>query len=147
MNRASAGLLALLVPLMPACGASREEPERSPPHESIVISAPSPMVNEELSVWEQEQSEVMPDGEPSPFPYLIVEGEPLFTVLEKDGIPAIDEPVFVSAQEADGFMELEETVLGVVGKDGTAKCYSVWQLDGHEIVNDELDGEPIAATW
>ena len=44
-------------------------------------------------------------------------------------------------------MQANETVLGVVGKNGTAKCYSAWQLDSHEIVNDELDGTPIAATW
>ena len=49
--------------------------------------------------------------------------------------------------EADAFMDPDETVLGVVGADGTAKCYSAWQLDGHEIVNDVLDGQPITATW
>jgi hypothetical protein len=40
-----------------------------------------------------------------------------------------------------------ETVLGVVGTDGTAKAYSTWHLDTHETVNAEIDGEPIAATW
>ena len=38
-------------------------------------------------------------------------------------------------------------MLGVVGRDGTPKAYSAWHLDEHEIVNDLLDGEPIAATW
>ena len=80
-------------------------------------------------------------------PYELVEGEPLFTVLEPDGIPSIDAPVFVGADEAFEFMHDDETVLGVVGKDGTAKCYSAWQLDSHEIVNDQLDGVAIAATW
>lgn len=80
-------------------------------------------------------------------PYRLIEGEPIFTVLEKDGIPALDLPEFVGADEAEAFMDPEETVLGVVGRNGTAKCYSAWQLDGHEIVNDELDGEAIAATW
>ena len=41
----------------------------------------------------------------------------------------------------------DEPVLGVVGQDGTAVAYSAWQLDGHEIVNDVVDGVPIAATW
>ena len=80
-------------------------------------------------------------------PSVMVEGEPMFTVLGKDGIPALDDPTFVTAAEASAFMKPEETVLGVVGRDGTAKCYSAWQLDDHEIVNDQLDGEPIAATW
>lgn len=76
-----------------------------------------------------------------------IEGEPLITALPPDGIPAIDEPEFVTADEADGFMDPDETVLGQVGADGTAKCYSTWQLDGHEVVNDVLDGRPITATW
>ncbi len=85
-------------------------------------------------------------GEPA-FPYELVEGEPMYTVVPMDAIPAVDEPVFVSAVQADSFMQPEEPVLGVVGRDGTAKAYSAWQLEGHEIVNDVLDGEPIAATW
>ena len=38
-------------------------------------------------------------------------------------------------------------MLGVIGASGTAKAYSTWHLEGHEIVNDELDGAAIAATW
>lgn len=76
-----------------------------------------------------------------------IEGEVLVTVLPPDSLPAIDDPEFVTADEADAFMDPDETVLGVVGADGTTKCYSAWQLDGHEIVNDVLDGRPITATW
>lgn len=71
----------------------------------------------------------------------------MYRVLPPDGIPSIDAPRFVSADEADLFLRPDEPVLGVVGAAGTAKCYSAWHLDAHEIVNDELDGEPIAATW
>ena len=77
----------------------------------------------------------------------VIEGQKMYTVLPKDAIASIDEPRFVKADAADEFMTPSETVLGVVGRHGTAKCYSAWQLDGHEIVNDRLDGEPIAATW
>ena len=77
----------------------------------------------------------------------LVEGEPLYRVLPPEAIPAIDEPRFVDAAAADAFLLPDEPVLGVVGADGTAKCYSAWHLDGHEVVNDDLDGEPIAATW
>jgi len=80
-------------------------------------------------------------------PFELVEDEPMYVVLPPDTIPSIDEPIFVSAEEADEFLEPDEPVLGVVGRNGTAKCYSAWHLDGHEIVNDVLDGEPIAATW
>ena len=59
----------------------------------------------------------------------------------------MSEPVFVDAATAETFMKDDEPVLGVVGAGGTAKCDSAWHLDAHEIVNDELDGRPIAATW
>jgi hypothetical protein len=65
----------------------------------------------------------------------------------KDAIPSIDAPTYASADEADAFMRADEPVLGVVGAEGTARAYSAWHLDHHEIVNDVLDGEPLAATW
>ncbi len=77
----------------------------------------------------------------------LIEGEPIYSVVAKDGIPAIDNPTFVSADLAASFMAPGETVLGVVGRDGTARAYSTWVLDRHEIVNDVLDGLPIMATW
>jgi hypothetical protein len=43
-------------------------------------------------------------------------------------------------------MRPKEPVLGVV-VDGEARAYSLWQLDAHEIVNDEIAGSAIAATW
>lgn len=82
-----------------------------------------------------------------PMPHVLVEGEPMYTVLPMDAIPSIDEPVFVGAADADAFLEPDEPVLGVVGVDGSARAYSAWHLESHEIVNDVLDGRPIAATW
>lgn len=71
----------------------------------------------------------------------------LLHVLPPDRIPAIDNPQFVSAAEADKFLRPDEPVLGVF--DGKiAKAYSLWQLDQHEIVNDSTPGHgPIAVTW
>jgi len=77
----------------------------------------------------------------------LVEGTPLYDVLPLDGIPAIDDPDRVSASDADLFLVDDEPVLGVVGEDGTAVAYSAWQLETHEIVNDEIDGHPLAVTW
>jgi len=71
----------------------------------------------------------------------------LLHVLPPDRIPAIDNPEFVAAKEADRFMQPEEPVLGLFdGK--VAKAYSLWQLDQHEIVNDSLPGlGAVAVTW
>lgn len=76
----------------------------------------------------------------------IVNGSPIITVLPKDAIPAIDHPRFVSATEADRVMQPDEPVLGLT--DGSvAKAYSLWQLNHHEIVNDQLGTLPVAVTW
>lgn len=84
---------------------------------------------------------------PREFPSVVVEGEPMYDVQPRDAIPAIDDPVLVSAGEADAYYEEDEPVLGVVARDGSARAYSTWHLEGHEVVNDVVDGEPIAATW
>ncbi len=76
----------------------------------------------------------------------IVEGSPILTVLPVDAIPALDNPRYVSAAEADRYMRPEEPVLGI--SDGTAaKAFSAWQLNHHEIVNDILGDLPLAITW
>ena len=79
--------------------------------------------------------------EPTPEPeYRIV------TLLPPDAIPAISDPSFVSADEADDQYENDELVLGVE-IDGDARAYSIPLLSRHEIVNDVVGGKPIAVTW
>jgi Protein of unknown function (DUF3179) len=73
-------------------------------------------------------------------------GDEVYQVLPLGAIPAIDEPVFVTGAAADAQMRPEEPVLGVVIGD-TARAYSLWQLDRHELVNDSIEGTAIAATW
>jgi hypothetical protein len=73
-------------------------------------------------------------------------GDDVYQVLPLGAIPAIDDPKYVVADEANRQMLPHEPVLGVV-LDGEARAYSLWQLDANEIVNDELAGAAIAATW
>jgi hypothetical protein len=68
------------------------------------------------------------------------------TVLPRDGIPAIDDPEFLSAEEADEEYEPSELVIGV-NYDGDARAYSLPFLSQHEIVNDTVGGRKIAVTW
>ncbi len=76
----------------------------------------------------------------------MVSGAELHEVLPPDAIPSIDTPQFVSGEEARGFMRDDEPVLGVT--DGrSAKCYSTWLLEHHEIVNDSLGATPIVTSW
>lgn len=64
----------------------------------------------------------------------------------KDGIPPIDEPSFVSITEADAWLEDVEPVIRVQFN-GEAKAYPVQILMWHEIVNDDVGGEPITVTF
>jgi hypothetical protein len=75
-----------------------------------------------------------------------IQGTPMYMVLPLDGIPSINDPVFVSAKEAAKLTHPDEPFLGVV-IDGEAHAYSTWLLDSHEIVNDTVGKIPIAATW
>ena len=83
---------------------------------------------------------------PEPEVVATIAGDDVYKLLPVGGIPAIDEPEFVTGDAADRQMKADEPVLGVV-IDGQARAYSLWHLDAHEIVNDELAGTAIAATW
>jgi len=67
-------------------------------------------------------------------------------VPPKDGIPSIDNPVFVSPQEADRWIEDNELVL-VLQHRGVKRMYPLQILVWHEIVNDTIAGEPIPITY
>ena len=70
----------------------------------------------------------------------------LVTLLGYDAIPAILEPDFVSASEAEAWMDDREQVLGV-SVNGEHRAYPIKVLSRHEIVNDVVGDVPIAVTW
>jgi len=74
-----------------------------------------------------------------PIPALSTGGVP------KDAIPAIANPKLFPAEKADSLTR-EERVMGVV-INGEARAYPLRIFTGHEIVNDEIQGQPIAVTW
>lgn len=66
------------------------------------------------------------------------------TLLPFDAIPAITEPQFVSAGAAK--LDADAPVIGVTFND-ESHAYSLYLLNGHEIVNDVVGGLNIATTW
>jgi len=70
----------------------------------------------------------------------------IITLLPRDGIPAIDNPQFLSASQADEEYAPDELVIGV-NFEGDARAYSIPFLSGREIVNDTVGGRKIAVTW
>jgi len=71
---------------------------------------------------------------------LILSGGP-----QKDGIPALDNPSFISATDAK-FLNGSDRVLGM-NYQGVTKAYPIKILNYHEIVNDEFNGDPIVITF
>ena len=70
----------------------------------------------------------------------------IITVLGKDGIPAILDPVFITVEQAQGDMQAHERVIGV-SINGESRAYPLNLLSRHEIVNDTVGGKAIAVTW
>ena len=66
------------------------------------------------------------------------------TLLPFDAIPAITDPQFVFANEAK--LDADAPVIGVTFNDDS-RAYSLYLLNGHEIVNDVVGGLNIATTW
>ena len=66
--------------------------------------------------------------------------------INKDGIPSIDSPEFATASDAPDYMRPEEPVI-LVNVNGDARAYPLSILMWHEIVNDEIGGEPVTVTF
>ena len=64
----------------------------------------------------------------------------------RDGIPPIDEPIFVSVKEATEEVDEAEPVV-VYEHNGDARAYPLAILIWHEIVNDEVGGQPVTITF
>jgi hypothetical protein len=64
----------------------------------------------------------------------------------KDGIPSIDDPSFVSPEDAYRWIDPQEPVIALA-INGAARAYPLQILTFHEIVNDRLGGVPVAVTF
>lgn len=63
----------------------------------------------------------------------------------RDGIPSIDEPLFVPASEITDIGDREPVIIYPL--DGDSRAYPLRVLIWHEIVNDVIDGMPVAVTY
>jgi hypothetical protein len=96
----------------------------------------------EIDLPDQEGIQTTPDGTKFLIdPSKIVSGGP-----PKDGIPSIDNPRFVSVEEADQWIQDDELVLALNYK-GLKRVYPLQILVWHEIVNDRVAGDPLLITY
>lgn len=66
----------------------------------------------------------------------------------KDCIPAIDNPKFISSQEAEKLNQIkDEDVVFAISHKGVNRAYPQRILNWHEIVNDEVAGTKVAVTF
>lgn len=87
------------------------------------------------------------------FAEILAEGQPLRIRAEEidwggvplDGIPALDNPDLLPADQAE-YLAAGEPVLGVM-LGGVARAYPLRILDWHELSNDVVGGVPIAITY
>ncbi|SHH27224.1 DUF3179 domain-containing protein [Marivita hallyeonensis] len=63
----------------------------------------------------------------------------------KDGIPALDSPNFISIDSESRIGATEPVITLEMG--GTPRAYPIRYLTWHEIVNDVVDGVPVAVTF
>ncbi len=134
-------LLATLV--LFACSPGQTPPSTpppAPPATPVPAASPTLLANEPPPAGAE--SEFKTDFSKHTIPYSeILSGGP-----PKDGIPAIDNPQFVSVSEADEWLEpVEPVVLVRVG--GEARAYPIQILMWHEIVNDTLGGKPLMVSF
>jgi hypothetical protein len=64
--------------------------------------------------------------------------------MPRGRIASVDDPRFVTAAEAK--IPAEAWVLGVV-IEGQTRAYSLNLLNRHEVINDRIADQPIAAVW
>ena len=74
-------------------------------------------------------------------------------MLYRDMAPVLDTPVILSPAEVTErnaarkpYLIPDDLVIGVT-RNGQARAYPISILNVHEIINDELDGVPLAVTW
>ncbi len=100
--------------------------------------------------------DVIVDGTPPPFEIFnfhtnfarrTIEWDEIFSGgPPKDGIPAIDSPTFESVDAADLWLDDAEPVILYQQADA-ARAYPLAILIWHEIVNDEVKGQPVSITF
>lgn len=64
----------------------------------------------------------------------------------RDGIPPVDNPQFISVEEADQWLDPRSPLIRV-STNQVVKAYPIQILMWHEIVNDTVGGAPIAVTF
>jgi len=150
-----AGCTATAPPIQAAVVPDPNEATVQPVEQTVVLPDFAPRTSVAASV-PKSGGEVIVDGTPPPFETstfntnfsrrTIEWNEILSGGPPKDGIPAIDDPTFESTAAADEWLDDAEPVI-LLRQGETARAYPLSILIWHEIVNDEVNGQPVSITF
>ncbi len=166
-NRAAVAALAVAFALLvAACGAATPPPDTGVRDDGTVVAEPTPddpSASDEPAGGSDDESAVVVEPDPNfeealrearlstrgwttDFSLHTVDYGEILNVLSRDGIPALDNPQFVTTDEADAWLGALEPVI-LLEVDGVAKAYPLQILTWHEIANDTIAGVPVAVTF
>ncbi len=134
-------LLVTGVLLISVIGCGGQEASSPDPETRIAEAETPPAPAPEQS---QEEYEIKQDS--SGTKYIVEPGKLVGGGPPKDGIPSIDNPKFVSMEEADRWIKDNELVLAI-DYQGVKRVYPLQILVFHEIVNDVIAGDPLLITY
>jgi hypothetical protein len=134
----AAVLLGLAV--LTACGAPQQQtPQAGPAVAAVTLEAVTGSPRENVpSALDRIDDPALPA--PLVDPAQVISGGP-----PPDGIPPIDVPTFSRAADVDWLADDEPVLAPAIG--APARAYPVRILIWHEIVNDTVDGRPVAITY
>ncbi len=142
-------LMSLLVITVAGCAQPAPTPPPAPPPAPAPVPAPAPALAPapenipELTEIEKEMGvKLTEEG----VKYIVDPDKLIGGGPPKDGIPSIDNPLYVSVAEADEWIEDNELVLAIIYK-GVKRVYPLQIMVWHEIVNDIIAGDPILITY
>ncbi len=157
ITRISALAAALLLLLAVACSSedAADPTPTEPPQAASAqpTTAPSPTSAPYVSV-----APTSPPATAEPSPHPTATGEPeeqdlkIVTLLPFDAIPAVLDPQFISAEEAEAKLanhtdDPDDALVLGLSINGDSRAYYVPSLSAVEIVNDTVGGQPLAVTW
>ena len=116
------------------------DPEAPEPVSTTAGTSPGPASSPTTSATTSTTQRGVPEFSLADYADHIQRGGP-----PKDGIPPIDDPVYVTAGEVD-FLDDADVVFGV-SHEGVARAYPQLVLVWHEIVNDQFPDGPLTVTY
>lgn len=139
-------ILGLLMLVLAACAPARPPTPAPVVAQTAAQAAPASSADVSKILPEEQVPFSQSDWKTNFKKHTVPFGEILSGGPPKDGIPAVDQPKFVSPREASDWLKDNEPVI-LFRNNGDTRVYPLQILIWHEIVNDTVGGLPITVTF